>query len=275
MSDLGTFFTAFKEKFLDELKVGDIGQEINLAIQPHKLFDIRIGGLTLGISDAVVATWIAMVVIAILAWALGRKPKVVPTGRMQLIAETLINLLLNLCRSSGMTYEQSEKVVPYIGTIALFISVSNLLSMFKISPPAKNPAFPIALAIITITYVIATSIRLVGVKGFLRSLVYPKALLLPFRLLDYLIKPLSLSLRLFGNIFGAYILMEFIYLIVPAILPGIVGLWFDLADGLLQAVIFTYLTATYIGEVVESAHASAHAGDHAEPAAPQDASILP
>jgi F-type H+-transporting ATPase subunit a len=270
MSELGAFFTAFKEKFLDELKIGDIGEEINLAIQPHKLFDIRIGGLSLAISDAVVATSVAMVLIAVLAWFLGRNPKKVPTSRMQLISETLINLLLNLCRSSGMSYEQSEKVVPYIGTIALFISVSNLLSMFKIPPPAKNPAFPITLALITIVYVIATSIRLVGVKGFLRSLVYPKALLLPFRILDYLIKPLSLSLRLFGNIFGAYILMEFIYLIVPAIIPGVVGIWFDLIDGLLQGVIFTYLTATYIGEVVESAHASAHP----EPVIRQDAAML-
>ena len=65
------------------------------------------------------------------------------------------------------------------------------------------------------------SIRFVGWKGFWHSLVYPKAMLLPFKILDYLIKPMSLSLRLFGNIFGAFILMEFIYLIIPAILPGV------------------------------------------------------
>ncbi|MDD4462067.1 MAG: F0F1 ATP synthase subunit A, partial [Eubacteriales bacterium] len=155
--------------------------------------------------------------------------------------------------------EQTEQVVPFIGTVGLFIMLTNLLSLFKIPPPAKNPAFPIAMALLTIVYIIVQSIRFVGLRGFFASLVYPKAMLLPFKLLDYVIKPLSLSLRLFGNVFGAFILMEFVYLILPVFLPGIVGIWFDLADGILQAVIFTYLTATYIGEVLESAEMSKQA----------------
>jgi F-type H+-transporting ATPase subunit a len=255
MSYLSDFFKAFKEKFLEAVKIGNIGDEINNAIQPHALFNIQFGSMTLIITDAIVATWAAMAVITVLAVILGRKPQRLPVSRRQLLAENLVNLLLNLCRSSNMTYEQAEKVVPYIGSIALFISLSNMLSMFKIPPPAKNPAFPIALALINIIYVITMSIRLVGVKGFLHSLVYPKAMLLPFKLLDYLIKPISLSMRLFGNIFGAFILMEFIYLVFPAFLPGVLGIWFDLTDGILQGVIFTYLTAMYIGEVVENAHA--------------------
>ncbi len=82
--------------------------------------------------------------------------------------------------------------------------------------------------------------------------------MLPFKILDFFIKPVSLSLRLFGNVFGAYILMEFIYIVVPMILPGLLGLWFDIADGILQGIIFTYLSITYIGEVIESAHESKH-----------------
>jgi len=46
-------------------------------------------------------------------------------------------------------------------------------------------------------------------------------------------------------------LMEFIYIIIPVAVPGILGLWFDIIDGVLQAVIFTYLTTTYIGEIIE------------------------
>jgi F-type H+-transporting ATPase subunit a len=157
-----------------------------------------------------------------------------------------------------MTEAQAEQVVPFVGTIAVFIALTNLSSMLKIAPPAKNPAFPIALALMTIVYVIAVSIHFVGLRGFWLSLIYPRAMMLPFKLLDFLIKPISLSLRLFGNVFGAFILMEFIYLVIPIILPGALGLWFDLADGLLQAVIFTYLTVTYIGEILESAHEAQH-----------------
>ncbi|MGI6334749.1 MAG: hypothetical protein ACOX1A_09290 [Saccharofermentanales bacterium] len=48
-------------------------------------------------------------------------------------------------------------------------------------------------------------------------------------------------------------MMEFISIVIPAILPGVIGLWFDLADGILQGVIFSYLTVIYIGEVLEGA----------------------
>jgi F-type H+-transporting ATPase subunit a len=266
MSYLSEFFTAFKDKFIEEIKIGNIGEEIVKVIAPKTIFTLQIGGYNLMITDAILATWVVMLVIAVLAWLLGHSPRRLPSTKRQLAAESLINLLLKLCQSSNMTYEQAEVVVPYVGTIAIFIGLTNLSSMFKIPPPAKNPAFPIALAIFTICYVISMSIRFVGLKGFWHSLIYPKAMLLPFKVLDYLIKPISLSLRLFGNIFGAFILMEFIYLIVPVILPGLIGLWFDLADGLLQGVIFTYLTITYISEVIEGAH-MAHVEHEAKMAA--------
>ncbi len=51
--------------------------------------------------------------------------------------------------------------------------------------------------------------------------------------------------------------MEFIYIVIPLILPGLLGLWFDIADGILQGVIFSYLSITYIGEVIENAHSAA------------------
>ncbi len=261
MEWLSEFFTAFGEKFVEELGVGDIGTEIVHAISPKTIFSFDLAGYTVLITDAILAAWIVMLVIFALALWLGHKPQRLPTTKRQLVAESLISLMMKLCQNSNMTYDQSEKVVPYVGTIAIFIGLTNLSAMFKIPPPAKNPAFPIALALFTICYVIGMSIRFVGLKGFWNSLIYPKAMLLPFKILDYFIKPISLSLRLFGNIFGAFILMEFIYIVIPVILPGLVGLWFDLADGILQGVIFTYLTINYISEVIEGAH-MAHEAKH-------------
>ena len=246
------FWTAFKHRIIEEVQIGDIGFEIEHAIAPKILFSFNFLGQSVVISDVITVSWIALVVIAVLGWLMGRKRDQVPHTGRQLISESLVDILLKLCQNTGMTYEQAERVVPFVGTIGIFITLTNLSSMFKIPPPAKNPAFPIALALLTIVYVIIMSIRFVGLRGFWASLIYPKAMLLPFKILDFLIKPISLSLRLFGNIFGAYILMEFIYIIIPVFIPGIVGLWFDLADGILQGIIFTYLTATYIGEIVEN-----------------------
>ena len=259
MSYMSEYWEAFKAHFVETLKVGDIGEEINKAIAPNILASFNLGGFKVVLSDAIVASWVVMIAIFLLGWFFGRNLQKIPQGNRQLVSESLVSVLLNLCKSSNMSYEQAEKVVPFVGTIAVFVSLTNLSSMFKIPPPAKNPAFPIALAIFTIFYVIVTSIQFVGFKGFWASLTYPKAMLLPFKILDYFIKPMSLSLRLFGNVFGAFILMEFIYLIVPVIIPGVIGLWFDLADGLLQGVIFTYLSVTYIGEVLEGAEEAEHA----------------
>ena len=259
MGYLGEFFKAFGEKFIEAVSPGNIGAEIIHAIIPTTVFRVRLGAMTIRITDATLVTWGVLVVILFLARMLGRKPARIPTSNRQIVAESLIGMLMKLCQSSGMSYEQAEKVVPFVGSIAVFITLTNLASMLKIPPPAKNPAFPIALALFTILYVIFISIQMVGFKGFWQSLTYPKALLLPFKILDYFIKPISLSLRLFGNVFGAFVLMEFIYVVAPAILPGLVGIWFDLADGILQGVIFTYLTVIYIGEVLEGAHLSAAA----------------
>ncbi|MHB8963087.1 MAG: F0F1 ATP synthase subunit A [Saccharofermentanales bacterium] len=244
---------AIKDKFIEEIQVGDIGLGINEAISSHIVFRIRIGGLSLPITDAVVSTWIAIVVIAALAYWLGKGYQDVPKGK-QVVTEGYVGLFMNLCRGQHMTEAQAEHVAPFIGTMAALICISNCFSVFKLAPPAKDPVFPITLAIFTVGYVIFTGIQLVGLKGFWKSLIYPKAALIPFKILDYMIKPISLSLRLFGNIFGAYILMEFIYIIFPVILPGVLGLWFDIADGLLQGAVFSYLSIIYIGEIIEGAH---------------------
>jgi len=245
------FLISFKDQFIESLKIGNIGEDISSAILQQKQY-LNVGSVHILLTDAVVVTWIAVAIFCGLwIWIAARRERV-PAGR-QLVSETVVDLFLTLCKSNGMNQKQSESVAPFVGSICFFLIACNLASAFKIAPPAKNPAFPIALALFTICYVIFTGIRFVGIKGFWSSLLEPMPAMLPFKILDYLIKPMSLALRLFGNIFGAFILMEFIYIIIPVAVPGILGLWFDILDGILQAAIFTYLTITYIGEIIESA----------------------
>jgi len=245
------FLISFKDQLIGSFKIGNIGAEISKAILPKKQYLI-VGNRSFLLTDAVIVTWIAITIFCILWIWIAAKRERVPKGR-QLISESVVDLLLTLCKSNGMNQKQAETVTPFIGTIGFFLISCNLVSAFKLPPPAKNIAFPVALALTTMCYVIITGIRFVGVKGFWASLLDPMPAMLPFKILDYIIKPMSLSLRLFGNIFGAFILMEFISIIIPVAVPGILGLWFDIIDGILQAVIFTYLTTTYIGEIVEGA----------------------
>ncbi len=247
---------AIKKEFIAEIQVGNIGEEIAKAIAPQDVFSIPLGTFSISIGQAVVATWIVMVFIAALGFWLGRDFHEIPR-RKQVVAEGIVNIFVKLCEDQHMSTKQAEIVAPYVGSMAIFICLANTTSAFKMTPPAKDPIFPIALALFTIAYVIFTGIRFVGIKGFWSSLTYPNAALLPFKILDYIIKPISLSLRLFGNVFGAFILMEFIYIVFPIIVPGVLGLWFDLADGLLQGIVFSYLTIIYIGEIIEGSSESA------------------
>ncbi|MBQ1744751.1 MAG: F0F1 ATP synthase subunit A, partial [Clostridiales bacterium] len=132
-------------------------------------------------------------------------------------------------------------------------------------PPAKNIAFAIGCALAAIIYVIVMTFKFVGAKGFWITLTTPIPIMIPFKLLDYVVKPLSLSLRLFGNVFAAFIFMEFLSISVPLILPGVAGLWFDIIDGIIQAVVFSYLTMSYIGENVETVNEyNEHPEEHAK-----------
>ena len=73
----------------------------------------------------------------------------------------------------------------------------------------------------------------------------------PINVLELVIKPLSLCMRLFGNVLGAFIIMALIEYVIPVVIPPVFSLYFDFFDGMIQAYVFTFLTALYIKEAVE------------------------
>ena len=79
----------------------------------------------------------------------------------------------------------------------------------------------------------------------------PMAILTPINILEIFIRPLSLCMRLFGNVLGAFVIMELVKLVVPVGVPAILSLYFDVFDGLIQAYVFVFLTSLYISEAVE------------------------
>lgn len=249
------FWEAFKEELGSAFGGKNIGEEIRHGIMQWKGY-FQLGDSKVPITDAIVITWLAVAIGILFFWWMGRKREMIPGGR-QSVMESLIGILFGVCKDYGLNEEQAEKIIPMIGTIGIVLISCNVCSIFKLPPPAKNIAFPLALGIFAIIYVIVMSIRFVGLKGLGRSFVDPKPYMLPFKIIDFFIKPISLALRLFGNVFGAFILMEFLSIVIPVIVPGVFSLWFDLMDGILQAIVFCYLTTSYIGEVVESAHAVA------------------
>jgi F-type H+-transporting ATPase subunit a len=124
---------------------------------------------------------------------------------------------------------------------------------FTIKPPARDINFTAAFALVSILLVLFGGLRARGIRGWARNLLHPVPMMLPFNLLEYLIRPLSLCLRLFGNILGGYIIMLLVELAlpVPVLIPAALSLYFDFFDGLIQAVVFSFLTTLFVAEAVE------------------------
>ena len=247
------FWAAFVEQFTERLfGHKDIGEEISEAIMQVQM-SFAAGDNTLIITDAIIVTWIAVVIMLIIvAVLLGKPSKDHKLTKGQTILVSLTELVISTAMSFGMNRKQAEEVAPMVMTFGLVLVACNSISYFHLPPPAKNVAFPVGCAIVAIIYVIVMTFKFIGIKGFWISLTQPVAIMLPFRLLDYVIKPLSLALRLFGNVFAAFVFMEFLSISLPVIVPGIVGLWFDIIDGVIQAVVFAYLTMSFIGENLET-----------------------
>lgn len=237
-----------------------IGQRVNEAIAIKVLFNIKVFGLTIPISDTVLATWIVMAILVVFSLFATRKLREVPSG-LQVFVEYLMDFAEKFTKEN--MGHNGPNFIPYLGTVFLFLCTANLLPMltpvggfgfepaFTIKPLTRDINITAAFAIVTMIVVIYANFRYKGPVGFAKSFVKPMPFMLPFNALEYIIKPVSLALRLFGNILGAFIIMQLIEIVMPVGLPPILGLYFDLFDGLIQAVVFTFLSTVYIAEAIE------------------------
>jgi F-type H+-transporting ATPase subunit a len=133
----------------------------------------------------------------------------------------------------------------------LYIGIANIIGIFGFKSPTKDLNVTLALALMSIVLVQVAAIRAKGIKGWLHGFVEPIAVVTPFNILDLVTRPLSLCMRLFGNVLGAFVIMKLIEQVLPVVLPAVFSLYFDLFDGLLQAYVFVFLTSLYIKEAVE------------------------
>ena len=190
-----------------------------------------------------------MAVLVLLSIILVRNLKVENPGKKQLVLETIITTFNNLFK--GVIGEAGMKYVPYLITVILYIGMANIMGVFGFKPPTKDLNVPASLAIMSIILVQVAGIRGKGTKGWVKSFAEPVAIVAPLNVLELVIKPLSLCMRLFGNVLGAFVIMELLKMILPVGLPVVFSLYFDIFDGLLQAYVFVFLTSLYIDEITE------------------------
>ncbi len=191
-----------------------------------------------------------MAVLLIFCFIMTRNLKVRGISRRQAVIETIVVKLENL--TAGMVGERGRGLTPYLVTILMYITLANIIGIFGFKSPTKDLNVTIALALMSIVLVQAAGIHYLGFKGWLKRFTQPIGVVTPFNILDLVTRPLSLCMRLFGNVLGAYVVMELVKKGICAIgVPVIASAYFDIFDGLLQAYVFVFLTSLYMAEAVE------------------------
>ena len=223
-------------------------EELQSQLNCETIFTIPIfGGLP--VDEGVVVTWIIIAAIAIISVILTRNLKVQNIGKRQLILETAVTSLQNMVK--GFVGEEAAGYVPYLSSVLIYLGLSNMIGLIGFKPPTKDLNVTAAFAVVSIILIEFAGIHKKGPKKWLKSFAEPIAVVTPINILEVFIKPLSLCMRLFGNVLAAFVIMELIKILVPIIVPAVFSCYFDIFDGLIQAYVFVFLTGLFIKEAVE------------------------
>lgn len=220
------------------------------------------------ITETLVNTWLIMAAITGLCAWLTKDLKVHATSKKQIVAEFLVKAAYGLVE--GNMGKRFSFFTPFIATLISFLAISNLSSLIGLYPPTAELSTELAFALLV--FVIITYYKFQdGPVGYVKGLLDPIPILLPFNIISEISTPVSMAFRHFGNIASGSVISALIYAALTAAntmlfgwLPGVLGdllgsipfltvgipavfsIYFDIFSGCLQAYIFTMLTMMYI-----------------------------
>ena len=212
------------------------------------VFTIPIFG-GLDISESTVITWFIIAFVAVLCMILVRNLSVESPSKKQQVLELAVGGLYNIF--DGLLGKAGKRYIPYVMSVLIYLGISNVIGILGVKPPTKDMNVTAALALMSIILIEYAGIHAKGGRGFIKSFAQPMAIMTPINILEVFIRPLSLCMRLFGNILGGFVVMELIKYFVPAIIPIPFSFYFDIFDGLIQAYVFVFLTSLFIKESIE------------------------
>jgi F-type H+-transporting ATPase subunit a len=259
---------------------------LHVSIKAEELFSIG----PLHFTNSMVGALLASLILLVAAWAFVRHPSLVPS-RVQSLIEFPVEWMANIV--SGSTSRWRGYVALVIG-LFLMILVANWLGLLPgvgtiglahtaadgskelvpfVRPASADLNFTLGLAIVAFIVFVAWGIRINGVKGYLLELVgeprYMAPLMFPIHLISEVSRLVSLSMRLFGNVFAGEVLLGTMLALTTAavfILPlaffvPAVFLGLELLFGAVQALVFALLAMTYITMAIAE-HEGGHGDEH-------------
>lgn len=218
------------------------------------LKEFKIGNTTLHITTTHVCLAIVVCVLLIFAIVVNVKLKKAdeeetPSGLLNIV-ELMVETIDNMVK--GIMGTNAKRFVNYIGTLFMFVLLSNISGLFGLRPPTADYGITLPLGLITFGLIQYNGIKKNKVSHF-TSLFQPIWFLFPINIIGEFAVPLSLSLRLFGNVMSGTVLMGLIYgLLRPFAVgwPAVLHMYFDIFSGCIQAYVICMLTMVYITDKI-------------------------
>ena len=217
-------------------------------ISPDGIVWWHLGAFSL--NNTILYTWIVMVILTIGSWLVTRRLSTdVRISRWQHILEVVVVGIRQQLRE--ISRREPKGFLPFLGTLFLYIAVSNLLSIVPgFTPPTGSLSTTAALSICVFLAVPVYGIIEIGLMNYLKNYLKPTPLMLPFNIMGEVSRTLALAVRLFGNVMSGTMIGAILLAIAPLVFPVIMQL-LGLLTGLVQAYIFAILAAVYIGAGME------------------------
>ena len=202
------------------------------------------------INCTIATTWGLMFVLCLGAKLITRRLRSdVNISRWQNILETLVLGMKTQIQEVGL--RKPERYLSFLGTLFLFVVVSNLGTMLPFyEPPTGSLSTTMALALCVFAAVPVFGIAERGLRRYLLSYMEPTFLMLPFNVISEISRTLALAVRLFGNIMSGSVILAILLAITPLFFP-IVMTCLGLLTGVVQAYIFSVLATVYVAAAVE------------------------
>ena len=204
------------------------------------------GLFTLDITAPVVIQWVIILIVGIASFLLTRNLKKKPDKKQAALEKLYVTVESVVKSTMGESY---ANFVPYIGSLMIYLILMNFTGLIGIAPPTKDISVTAGLAITTFITIHYTAIKRNGFGKYLVGYMHPFAFMAPINVMERVMLPVSLALRLFGNMLAATILVDLVYEALGKFaigLPIIVHGYFDLFDGTIQMLVFSMLTMIQI-----------------------------
>ena len=205
----------------------------------------------LKLNNTIVTTWALIIVMAVSSRLITlRLTSGQQVSRWQCILEIIVIGIRKQIEEVGLG--NPRKYIAFLGSLFLFIAVSNLFSIMPgYTPPTASLSTTAALAISVFGSVPFFGIASAGLKNYLRSYLEPVFIMLPFNIISELSRTLALAIRLFGNMMSGVMILSILVAVTPLFFPIVMNV-LGLLTGMVQAYIFSILATVYITAATEN-----------------------